>query len=142
MAVSKQHFPLARGARSSSGHTAPERSCHRGATEVLDSHSENVVLLHFHWQLTSASGTDDLGADSPVLVEPTLALVTDVLGEDGFEGTQATGGVDVTHDSDHNHRRGLDDGHGLDDFFFVHLCTRGKTKKLLIEKLPSLNVCI
>lgn len=28
--VSKKHFPLARGARSSSGHGAPERSCHRG----------------------------------------------------------------------------------------------------------------
>lgn len=28
-AVSKKHFPLARGARSSSGHAAPERSCQR-----------------------------------------------------------------------------------------------------------------
>lgn len=47
--VSKKHFPLARGARSSSGHTAPERSCHRGHRDVRL--SENISTEG----LTSAS---------------------------------------------------------------------------------------
>uniref|UniRef100_A0A3Q3A210 Uncharacterized protein n=1 Tax=Kryptolebias marmoratus TaxID=37003 RepID=A0A3Q3A210_KRYMA len=56
-----------------------------------------------------------------ILVEPTLALVTDVLGEDGLEGTQAAGSVDVTHDSNNDHGRSLNDGHSLNYLLLVHL---------------------
>uniref|UniRef100_A0A3Q3WGX0 Uncharacterized protein n=1 Tax=Mola mola TaxID=94237 RepID=A0A3Q3WGX0_MOLML len=63
-----------------------------------------------------------------VLVEAALALVAYVLGEDGLKGTQATGCVDVTHDPDHNHGRGLHDGDGLHHLFLVHLC-RGDTQE-------------
>uniref|UniRef100_A0A8C2YVI3 Uncharacterized protein n=1 Tax=Cyclopterus lumpus TaxID=8103 RepID=A0A8C2YVI3_CYCLU len=56
-----------------------------------------------------------------ILVEATFALVTDVLSEDGLEGPQATGCVDVSNNADHDHGRSLHDGHGLNHFFLVHL---------------------
>jgi len=56
----------------------------------------------------------------PVLVEPTAALVREVLGEDGGKGTEPTGGLDVSDNSDDDHRRGLDNGDSVDDLLLVH----------------------
>uniref|UniRef100_A0A672HMR4 Uncharacterized protein n=1 Tax=Salarias fasciatus TaxID=181472 RepID=A0A672HMR4_SALFA len=54
-----------------------------------------------------------LGLVPEILVEAALALVADVLGEDGLEGAQTAGGVDVAGDSHHDHGGRLHDGHGL-----------------------------
>ena len=61
----------------------------------------------------------------PVLVEPTLDLVAQVLGPDGGERAQAARRLDVADDTDDDHRRGLDDGGSLDNLLLVHLCGRG-----------------
>jgi hypothetical protein len=44
-----------------------------------------------------------------------------VLGPDGGQRSETTGSLDVTDNTDDDHRRGLDDGNGLDDFSLVHL---------------------
>ncbi|CAG5897259.1 unnamed protein product [Menidia menidia] len=56
------------------------------------------------------------------VLEAALALVADVLGEDGLEGAQASGGVHVAHHANHHHGGGLHDGHRLHHLLFVHLC--------------------
>lgn len=57
----------------------------------------------------------------PVLVEASLDLVGEVLGPDGGQGSETARSLDVSDNTDNNHRRSLDDGNGLDDFLLVHL---------------------
>uniref|UniRef100_A0A3B3HZP5 Uncharacterized protein n=1 Tax=Oryzias latipes TaxID=8090 RepID=A0A3B3HZP5_ORYLA len=63
-----------------------------------------------------------LGLVPGILVEATLALITNVLCKDGLEGAEATRGADVASDSNHDHGRRLHDGNSLHNFLFVHLC--------------------
>lgn len=58
------------------------------------------------------------------LVEPPLQLVRQVLGPDGGQRSKTSGSLDVTDNTDDNHRGGLDDGDGLDDLSLVHLGSR------------------
>jgi len=60
----------------------------------------------------------------PVLVEAAPAFVGEVLGPDGGEGTEASGGHHVTDDADDVHGRGLDNGNGIEGFLLVHLGAR------------------
>uniref|UniRef100_A0A3P9HEF0 Uncharacterized protein n=1 Tax=Oryzias latipes TaxID=8090 RepID=A0A3P9HEF0_ORYLA len=63
-----------------------------------------------------------LGLVPGILVEATLALITNVLCKDGLEGAEATRGADVASNSNHDHGRRLHDGNSLHNFLFVHLC--------------------
>lgn len=58
---------------------------------------------------------------SPVFVESSSGFVGDVLGPDGFEGSEASWGLDVADDTDADHWWGFDDGDRLDDFLLVEL---------------------
>jgi hypothetical protein len=64
----------------------------------------------------------------PVLVEPPLQLVRQVLGPDGGQRPQTSGGLDVSDNTNDDHRRGLDDGGSLDNLSLVHLCEVEKTR--------------
>jgi hypothetical protein len=64
----------------------------------------------------------------PVLVEATLDLVGEVLGPNGGEGTKTTGSLDVTDNTNDDHRGGLDDGDSLDDLLLVHLCGKKRIR--------------
>lgn len=44
-----------------------------------------------------------------------------MLGPDSGQRSQSTGSLDVTDNTDDNHRWGLDNGNGLDNFSLVHL---------------------
>lgn len=60
----------------------------------------------------------------PVLVEPTAALLGEVLSPDGGDGSQATGGLDVSDHADDHHGGSLDDGDSLADLLLVGLGAR------------------
>lgn len=83
--------------------------------------------------------------NSPVLVEAPFALVADVLGEDGLEGSETTGGVDVAHHTDHDHGGSLHDGDGLYHLLLVDLCRskrRGEIKDVAdIQGLTLIWCC-
>ena len=73
--------------------------------------------------LLSVLGESLLLAAVPVLVEAALNLIREVLGPDSGERAEATGGLDVTNDTDNHHRRGLDDRSSLNDLALVQLRT-------------------
>jgi hypothetical protein len=56
----------------------------------------------------------------PVLVATTLELLTQMLGENGSQSAKTTGSLHVSNNTNHNHGRGLDNRHGIDDFTLVH----------------------
>uniref|UniRef100_A0A3Q1CTU1 Uncharacterized protein n=1 Tax=Amphiprion ocellaris TaxID=80972 RepID=A0A3Q1CTU1_AMPOC len=53
---------------------------------------------------------------SPVFVKSALALVTEMLGKDGFQGTQTADGFNVSHNPHHDDRWSFDDGNRLNLF--------------------------
>uniref|UniRef100_A0A4W3IEB4 Uncharacterized protein n=1 Tax=Callorhinchus milii TaxID=7868 RepID=A0A4W3IEB4_CALMI len=65
-----------------------------------------------------------------VLVETPLALVTDVLGEDSFEGAEAAGGLHVAHEPNDHHRGRLNNCHRLHHLLLVHLCEETRTRSV------------
>lgn len=60
-------------------------------------------------------------AYSPVFIKSALALVTQMLCEDGLEGTQTTDGLDVTHNAHNNNWRSFNDGDRLHFLSLSHL---------------------
>jgi len=55
----------------------------------------------------------------PVLVEASLALVADMLSEDGLEGAETAGSLDVAHYAHCHHWGCLDDSDGFHNLLFV-----------------------
>jgi len=88
-------------------------------------------LFFFFWESESRGSETTLQlfvylllAVVPVLVEAALELVAEVLGPDGGERAEATGGLDVANDTDDDDRGSLNDGDGVDNLLLVHLGTR------------------
>mmetsp|Transcript_109863 Transcript_109863/g.153989 ORF Transcript_109863/g.153989 Transcript_109863/m.153989 type:complete len:364 (+) Transcript_109863:1003-2094(+) len=57
----------------------------------------------------------------PVLVHSSLEVVIQVLSPDGAEGSQASGGIDVSDNTDNNDGGSLKNGASLDNFLLVDL---------------------
>merc|ERR1719512_11076 len=57
----------------------------------------------------------------PVLVEPPLALLSNVLSPDSLESPHAARSLNVSNNADGDHGRGLDDGDGFDNLLLVVL---------------------
>jgi len=56
----------------------------------------------------------------PILVHATLKFIAQVLSKDSRQGAESTWCFDVSYNTDNNHRRGLKDGDGIDNFLLVH----------------------
>jgi len=64
-------------------------------------------------------GESQFLGSAKVLVESSFALVRNVLGPDGLEGSETSWSFDVTNNTDSDHWWGIDDGDWLDDFLLV-----------------------
>ena len=93
-----------------------------------DSHNGAVLFDSVELGLNSLGVLGDLGlvvgeglslGVVPVLVESSEGALVQVLGPDGGEGSQASGGVDVADQTHDLERGGLDDGHGLNLLLLV-----------------------
>jgi len=60
----------------------------------------------------------------PVLVESALDILREMARPDGGKGAETVGSGDIADDTDHNDRRGLEDGDSLDRLLLVELRTR------------------
>lgn len=58
---------------------------------------------------------------SPVLVESSLALITQMLGKDGLQGPHATRSLHITHHPNHHQWRRLNNGYWLHHFMLMAL---------------------
>ena len=90
----------------------------------------NLLQLFFHILLTFGSGkTSSVVGESlllalvPVLVETTLARIVHMFSKNGGESAETLGSLDVTDNTNNNHRRSFEDGDSFDNFLLVGLAT-------------------
>ena len=84
----------------------------------------NLLLAQVIGPLGAGLGERLLLGLGPVLVEPPLALLADVLRPDSLEGSHAAGSLNVADNADGDHWRSLDDGDCLDNLLLVVLGAR------------------
>jgi hypothetical protein len=85
----------------------------------LDSVQGNVDGLLFFGIFLLVFGEGLLLGVNPVLVESSEGVFVEFLGPNSGEGSETSGGFNVSDNSDNNHRGALNDGDGFNDFFFV-----------------------
>ena len=89
--------------------------------ELLDALQLGLnILATILLVLGSVLGVSLFLAVVPVLVAATLELLTQMLGKDRRQGAETTGGLNVSYNTDDNHRRSLNDRDSIDDFTLVH----------------------
>merc|ERR1719330_775031 len=81
----------------------------------------NLLLAKIISPLRARLGESLLLGLRPVLVEPPLAFLADVLSPDSLQGPHAARSLDVADDADSDHGRGFDDGDGFNHLLLVVL---------------------
>jgi len=84
----------------------------------------DLLLAEVIGPLGAALGESLLLGLRPVLVEPPLALLANVLSPDSLECPHAAGSLNVADDADGNHGRSLNDGDSFNHLFLVVLGAR------------------
>merc|ERR1719445_318939 len=81
----------------------------------------NLLLAKIISPLSAGLGEGFLLGLRPVLIEPPLAFLADVLSPDGLQSSKTSWSFDVSNDSNGYHRRSFYDGNGLNNFLLVNL---------------------
>jgi len=90
------------------------------ATDAIEFLVDGVPLLLGSVVLGVFAESQLLGR-VPVLVKSSSDFFTQMLGPDGGQGAKTLGGFDVTNNTDGDHGRGFQNGHGFHDLFLVEL---------------------
>jgi len=93
----------------------------RGENEIC---GYNIKIIYEIAANLASSTVRVSTGNSPVLVETTLAFLSNVFGPDSLEGPHAAWGVDVTNNANTNDWRSLQNSDRLDNFFFIDLGSR------------------
>jgi len=88
--------------------------------DSVDLSGEVLVVLHLFSVLAESLF---LGVH-PVLVQSSLEFVGEMLGPDGGEGSEASGSLNISNNTDNNDGRSFEDGACFDDFLLVQLGAR------------------
>lgn len=91
---------------------------------LADALQRSLGILRTRGNLLGVLGEGLALGHSPVLVEAALEIIRKMLSPNGRQGTETTGGLGVSGNTNDNHRGSLNDGDGLKDFLLVHLGTR------------------
>ena len=82
----------------------------------------------------------------PILVEPPLDLIAQMLGPDRCQRAQTARSLDVSDKTNDDHRRGFDDRNGFNDFLLVQFgtrleaCQRDKSLEILTLHTYSVEI--
>jgi len=91
---------------------------------LLDAVQLGGDLLRLLSSLLGVLGEGFLLGGVPVLVESATDIIGKMVGPDGGQSAKTSRGGNVSNDTDDNHRRGLNDGDGLDSLLLVKLGSR------------------
>jgi len=84
----------------------------------------NLLLAEVVGPLGAALGESLLLGLRPILVEPPLALLADMLSPDSLESAHTTRGLDITNNTHSDHGRSFNNSHSFNNFLLVILGTR------------------
>jgi hypothetical protein len=90
----------------------------------LDSVKRNINGFFFFAVFLLVFGKSFLFGANPILVESSQGIFVEFLGPNGGEGSETSGGFNISDNSDNDHRGAFDNSNGFNNFFFVQFGSR------------------